>query len=321
MMLASRPIALRACSGARRGVISRPKPFAGARRAVSAQAAQDAAQAPAAEEMAELLDDDLDIESMFNEIVNAEDDGEEVDGFEGDELAAALEAAELLSKEGLDAQTVAAISAELEEDDAEQTYAALYAEKLLADKMEDGSITAAELTELTAGLEATELQTVTLEDGVLAQSSDRFQEVPASAADKDVIAEFKLSKPELRNLLPEDWDQINIDFFSNKKDENVPLPEYRLNVLWTDKNLAVAIDQVYSRGQVSPLTEYYFWPRQDAWDDLRMSLEGQPWISERDRIILLNRLTTLINFWQDEEVKHSVDEARMEFPDCAFALA
>ena len=45
----------------------------------------------------------------------------------------------------------------------------------------------------------------------------------------------------------QDWDQINIDFFSNKKDENVPLPEYRLNVLWTDKNLAVAIDQVYSR--------------------------------------------------------------------------
>jgi hypothetical protein len=45
----------------------------------------------------------------------------------------------------------------------------------------------------------------------------------------------------------QDWDQINIDFFSNKKDENVPLPEYRLNVLWTEKNLAVAIDQVYSR--------------------------------------------------------------------------
>jgi 30S ribosomal protein 3 len=45
-----------------------------------------------------------------------------------------------------------------------------------------------------------------------------------------------------------------------------------------------------------------------------------PWWC-RDRIILLNRLTTLINFWQDEVVKHTVDEARMEFPDCAFALA
>lgn len=40
-----------------------------------------------------------------------------------------------------------------------------------------------------------------------------------------------------------------------------------------------------------------------------------------DRIILLNRLTQLINFWQDEEVKHTVEEARAEFPDCAFAIA
>lgn len=270
------------------------------------------------------------------------------------------------------------------------------------------------------------------------QGSDRYDEVPASAEDLEVIDGYKLSKPELRNLLPEvctldriraplwakqcrhgpldsdrtscmamrhvphaceappsslpacaqppaeqplqriasaktrpnlptppsrldqlqDWDQINTDFFSNKRDETIPLPEYRLNVLWTEKNLAVAIDQVYSRvraagtqadlqkttrrcqlrpfrrhlcplaaevcwvswiwetccgetcspltpfpnaasqtppvpdcpppppadgaqGQVSPLTEYYLWPRQDAWEELRMNLEGRPWISER----------------------------------------
>lgn len=41
----------------------------------------------------------------------------------------------------------------------------------------------------------------------------------------------------------------------------------------------------------------------------------------RDRIILLNRLTQLINYWQDEEVKHTIDEARVEFPDCSFAIA
>ncbi len=45
----------------------------------------------------------------------------------------------------------------------------------------------------------------------------------------------------------QDWDQINVDFFSNKRDENIPLPEFRLNILWMEKNLAVAIDQVYSR--------------------------------------------------------------------------
>ena len=85
--------------------------------------------------------------------------------------------------------------------------------------------------------------------------------------------------------------------------------------LMQERNIAVSVDQVYSRvshkesvlpramgpclfrsncdaqadrilcldvqGQISPLTEYFFWPRKDAWDELRMSLEARPWISER----------------------------------------
>lgn len=36
-----------------------------------------------------------------------------------------------------------------------------------------------------------------------------------------------------------------------------------------------------SQGQVSPLTEYFFWPRKDAWDELRIALEARPWVPER----------------------------------------
>ncbi len=45
----------------------------------------------------------------------------------------------------------------------------------------------------------------------------------------------------------QDWDNINIDWFSNKKEENIALPEYKLNFIWTQRNIAVAVDQVYSR--------------------------------------------------------------------------
>ena len=31
----------------------------------------------------------------------------------------------------------------------------------------------------------------------------------------------------------QDWDTINVDWFTNRKEENIPLPEYKLNFIWT----------------------------------------------------------------------------------------
>lgn len=93
--------------------------------------------------------------------------------------------------------------------------------------------------------------------------------------------------------------------------------EYSLNFLWLDKNLAVSVDQVFGRGHRSPITEYFFWPREDAWEKLKSALEEKDWISRQDTVALLNTCTEVINYWQDEE-RPSVQDAIAKYPQCSF---
>ena len=42
------------------------------------------------------------------------------------------------------------------------------------------------------------------------------------------------------------------------------------------------------------------------------------WCMCRDKVLLLNKTTEVINYWQDEEKKHSLEEAQAHFPECRF---
>ncbi|PHT83215.1 30S ribosomal protein 3, chloroplastic [Capsicum annuum] len=75
-------------------------------------------------------------------------------------------------------------------------------------------------------------------------------------------------------------------------------PRLVLKFIWMEKNIGISLDQVIPGHGTIPLSPYYFWPRKDAWEELKVMLESKDWISEKQTVILLNQATDIINLWQ-----------------------
>jgi len=96
------------------------------------------------------------------------------------------------------------------------------------------------------------------------------------------------------------------------------MPKFTLKILWLENNIAISVDQVVGNS-TSPLTCYFFWPRNDAWDQIKLELDSKPWISEVEKIDILNKTTEVINYWQEQGKKSSFIEVQSKFPDLIFA--
>ncbi|KAL1553548.1 Ribosomal protein PSRP-3/Ycf65 [Salvia divinorum] len=80
--------------------------------------------------------------------------------------------------------------------------------------------------------------------------------------------------------------------------KTVGRPTLVLKFIWMEKNIGLGLDQSIPGHGTMPLSPYFFWPRKDAWEELKGTLESKPWISQKKMIILLNQATDIINLWQ-----------------------
>ena len=92
---------------------------------------------------------------------------------------------------------------------------------------------------------------------------------------------------------------------------------FTFKILWLENNIALAIDHVVTGGY-SPLTPYFFWPRNDAWTQIKTELDSKPWISQNDKVEILNNATLLINYWQENNKSKSINNAQNKFPEFIF---
>ncbi|GAV59190.1 PSRP-3_Ycf65 domain-containing protein, partial [Cephalotus follicularis] len=122
--------------------------------------------------------------------------------------------------------------------------------------------------------------------------NSRNKRLIALAAPETLIAEAPTKTEYSTSTTPKEREKVEVLVKQVKK------PRLVLKFIWMEKNIGLALDQVIPGHGTIPLSPYFFWPRKDAWEELKATLESKPWISQKKMIIFLNQATDIINLWQ-----------------------
>jgi len=93
--------------------------------------------------------------------------------------------------------------------------------------------------------------------------------------------------------------------------------QLKLRVLWLKNVLGLSIDQTIVK-QSYPLTQYYFWPRTEAWDQLKLELDSKPWLSQTEKIVVLNLATDIITHWRTYRNTETIENIANNFSEASF---
>ena len=86
----------------------------------------------------------------------------------------------------------------------------------------------------------------------------------------------------------------------------------RLKIAWFKNFLGLAIDQVNSNQQYF-LTPYYFWPKTEAWEQLKLELDSKVWLTQEEKIEILKVVKDVMEYWLSYRTTKTVDNLKEEF--------
>ena len=87
-----------------------------------------------------------------------------------------------------------------------------------------------------------------------------------------------------------------------------------LKILWAKNFLGLSIDQV-SKSHTLPITNYYFWPKTEAWEQLKIELGFKPWVEEKEKVKILNLAAEVMNFWRANRNTETTESVVSRFSD------
>ena len=94
---------------------------------------------------------------------------------------------------------------------------------------------------------------------------------------------------------------------------NLKVSQLKLKIIWEKTYLGLAVDQVNLNQQYA-ITPYYFWPKTEAWEQLKLELEPKLWLSDEEKINILKLAGDSIDYWLSYRNTKTVNDFKRKYP-------
>ena len=93
--------------------------------------------------------------------------------------------------------------------------------------------------------------------------------------------------------------------------------QLKIKVLWLKNVLGCAINQEGVKGSYQ-LTPFYFWPKTEAWEQIKLELDSKNWLSNDEKVKTLNLITAVMNHWKSFRNSEEFSTLKKNLPEVDF---